>query len=70
MNPGISCEKREGGGYDFCRDESIKMPNEGILLVLAAKDAQLPATEVVQYHVRLHYPMGSENSWVYTLQEP
>jgi hypothetical protein len=70
MNPGISCEKRVGGGYDFCRDESIQMLNEGILLVLAASDDQSSGTEVPQYYIYLHYPLGSENSWVYALQEP
>ena len=70
MNAGIPCEERVGGGYDFCRDESIKMLNAGILLVLSTKDAQLPAREVVQYHLRLHYPLGGENTWVYKLQEP
>lgn len=70
MNAGIPCETRGGDGYDFCRDESIKMLNEGILLVLIAKVAQSPATEGVKPYVRLHYPLGSENSWVYFLQNP
>lgn len=70
MNAGISCETREGDGHDFCRDERIKMLNEGILLVLMSKDAQLPGTEVVQSHIKLFYPLGYENSWSYTLKNP
>lgn len=70
MNPAIPCERRIGGGYDFCRDESIKMDNEGILLVLAEKEKLLPGTEVPRFDIWLAYPLGSENSWTYNLQEP
>ena len=61
MNAGISCEKRDGGGYDFCHDESIEMKDEGILLVLPTKG---------ESSVHLAYPLGSENSWSYFLQKP
>lgn len=70
MNPAISCEERNGGGYDFCRDESIRMENEGILLILTLDDGQSPAKEVSGYTNWLVYPLGSENSWSYTHQEP
>lgn len=61
MNADISCEERDGGGYDFCHDESIKMNGEGILLVFAAKGG---------HSIHLAYPLGSENSWAYHRQEP
>lgn len=61
MNAGISCEKRDGGGYDFCHDESIEMKSEGILLVFAAKG---------ESSIHLAYPLGSEGSWSYHRKEP
>jgi hypothetical protein len=60
MNPAISCEKRDGDGYDFCQDKSMKMNGEGILLMLETTDKQ--------YY--LHYPLGSENTWIYGQQRP
>jgi hypothetical protein len=61
MNSDISCEKRDGDGYDFCQDESILMNGEGILIVLETPD---------EHYYYLHYPLGSENSYMYRLQEP
>jgi hypothetical protein len=70
MNPDIPCEKRIGDGYDFCRDETIIMDNEGILLVLASRAKASPGTQVPLHDIHLAYPLGSENSWPYALQEP
>jgi len=58
MNPDISCEIRDGGGHDFCRDEYIPMNGEGILIILGERS------------YNLHYPLGSENSWFYGLENP
>jgi len=70
MNPEIPCNVRVSGGFDFCQGESMRMENEGILLVLASREELLPGTEEVEAHIYMHYPLGSENSWVYTFQEP
>ncbi len=70
MNPEIPCEERIGGGYDFCRDETIKMNNEGILLVMTIRDNQLSRTEDPGKKIFLVYPLGSESSWSYHLQRP
>jgi len=68
MNSSISCQQRDGDGYDICQDESVSMENEGILLVLGTNLPDMsPEAEVFYY---LHYPMGSEGSWVYIRQEP
>jgi hypothetical protein len=69
MNVAIPCGQRDGGGYDFCQDRSIQMLNEGILLVLESSE-QKPGTREVQYYYHLTYPLGSENSYSYRLQEP
>jgi hypothetical protein len=61
MNSAISCSVRDGGGYDFCRDEYLPMNDEGILLVLGTPN---------QESIFLFYPLGSENSYVYSKQEP
>jgi len=68
MNPTISCQETDGGGYDICRDESIAMEDEGILLVLGT-NTEGTSPEDPQYYY-LHYPLGSEDSWVYALQDP
>lgn len=70
MNPGISCNKRDGDGHDFCRDEYIEMLNEGILIVVASSDELLPGTKIPHYYISLNYPLGSQNSWAYSLQSP
>jgi hypothetical protein len=70
MNSEIPCEKRVGGGYDFCRDETIKMDNEGILLVLATRAKESLGTDEPLYDIHLAYPLGYENSWIYTRQAP
>ncbi len=61
MNSEISCNVRSGGGYDFCRDEYLPMNDEGILLVLGTANPN---------NIFLFYPLGSENSYVYSKQEP
>ncbi len=61
MNVAISCEKRDGDGYDFCSDESIEMKGEGILLVYPTKG---------ESSIYLTYPLGSEGSWNYRRLEP
>ena len=51
-----------------CRNERIPMNGEAILLVLATSDTypQLGQGTVYCY---LHYPLGSENSYVYARQD-
>ncbi len=68
MNPGISCQITVGDGHDNCRDQYIKMDGEGILLVLETVKGTSPGQDERQYV--LHYPLGTEDSWVYTIQEP
>jgi hypothetical protein len=63
MNTDIPCEKRDGGGYDFCQDKQLDMNGEGTLIVLEATDGG-------KNYYYLFYPLGSENSYVYSLQEP
>jgi hypothetical protein len=60
MNSEIACRKRNGGGYDFCKDEYLHMEGEGILLVLATPSGK---------YIHLHYPLGDENSYAYSLLE-
>ncbi len=57
INPSFSCDQPTGymGWHDFCEDKTIAMDNEGILIVLGET---------------LDFPMGSENSWFYSLQKP
>lgn len=57
INPSFNCDEPTGHTvwYDFCEDKSIAIDNEGILIVLGKT---------------LDFPMGSENSWFYTKQEP
>ena len=61
MNTDISCEIRDGGGYDFCQDKYLRMNGKGILIVLETSDGR---------YNYLHYPLGSEGSWIYSLQKP
>ena len=63
MNVAIPCTETDGDGHDVCRNERIEMNGEGILLVLATSDAWPTLEEPVYYY--LHYPLGSENSYVY-----
>lgn len=65
MNPEIPCNKRNGGGYDFCRDEWVNMENEGILLVFTGKNWGATSTEEPQNTIWLAYSLGSEESWTY-----
>ncbi len=58
MNPDISCERRDGGGYDFCKEERISMEGEGKLIVLKTPDENF---------IYIHYPLGLENSYAYGL---
>ena len=60
MNADISCNTRNGGGYDFCEDERLIMEGEGILLVLVTPSGNF---------IHLHYPLGGENSYAYSLLE-
>ena len=69
MNSEISCNERNSDGYDFCQDETIDMLNEGILIVLVTS-VENPNTKQMQNYASLYYPLGSENSWVYDLQNP
>lgn len=69
MNVGIPCDMRDGGGYDFCRDEYLPMNGEGILIVLEISSDGL-YTQEPTYEYSLHYPLGSENSWAYHLKSP
>ena len=68
MNSAIPCTTADGGGHDICRNERIPMNGEAILLVLATSDTypQLGQGTVYCY---LHYPLGSENSYVYARQD-
>ena len=61
MNTDISCETLDGGGYDFCKDKYLPMDGEGLLLVLETS---------VEHYYYLHYPLGSESSWIYSFQGP
>lgn len=61
MNPDIPCEKRDGGGYDFCQDRYLSMNGEGILIVLETSE---------ENYTYLHYPLGSENSYLFGYQGP
>lgn len=66
LDPEKNCDSSGGYGHDFCQDQSIQMVNEGILLVLGSNeqnDNPFP-------RLKLWFPLGSENTWVYTLQEP
>jgi hypothetical protein len=69
MNPSISCDVRDGDGHDFCRNEYLPMNGEGILLVLEASGESSDTNEP-NYIYYLHYPLGSENSWTYSLKKP
>jgi hypothetical protein len=74
INPELSCDHPggRGGFYDFCRDEAVTMDNEGILLVLGvSKYNQSPGDHRSPTRwINLWVPMGSENTFVYQLQEP
>ncbi len=61
MNSAISCSVRDGDGYDFCRDEHLSMKDKGILIVLGTANPD---------NIFLFYPLGSENSYVYSRQKP
>jgi hypothetical protein len=61
VNPDIPCETQDGDGYDFCKDQYLPMNGEGILIVL--ETAGDPS------YRHLDYPLGSQNSYSYGLQE-
>jgi hypothetical protein len=69
LNPSISCDTTSGDGYDVCHDQSITMQGEGILAVLETQADASPGQQPPIYYY-LHYPLGSEDSWVYQLQAP
>lgn len=69
MNAAIPCGKRDAGGYDFCQDKYLNMNGEGILVVLEAYQEK-PSGGGRQYSYHLFYPLGSENSYAYSLQQP
>lgn len=58
MNSDIPCERRDGDGHDFCKDERINMEGEGILIALKTPE---------KHYIYLHYPLGLENSYAYRL---
>lgn len=67
INPDLGCDQSGGGGYDFCQNKSLLMADEGILLVLGVpKDSTQPPPR----GINLWFPLGSENTWTYSLQEP
>ena len=66
LDPEKSCDFSGGYGYDFCQDQSIQMVNEGILLILGSNEQN----DYPYPRLKLWFPLGSENTWVYTLQEP
>jgi hypothetical protein len=59
-----SCEDVDYNGYDFCSGRSVVMKGEGILLVLYQQEDGPFAG------LRLFFPLGSENVWVYEFQKP
>ncbi len=61
MNTDIPCNVRDGDGHDFCRNEYVPMNGEGILIVLETPN---------EHYYYLHYPLGSENSYMYRFQGP
>lgn len=65
----IPCGSIDGGGYDFCRDESLPMKGEGILFVIEGH-LDNPDPQGPKYIYALYYPMGSENVYSYSLQTP
>ncbi len=69
MNDAIPCARRDGGGYDFCQDKYLPMNGEGILVVLEVL-RENPSATGAKYYYFLSYPLGSENSYGYSLQEP
>jgi len=72
FNPGLSCDQAGGDGHDFCRNEQIRMENEGILLVMGVPKPRINlygGTDAPR-GISLIFPAGSENSWAYDLKEP
>jgi len=72
FNPELSCGQAGGGGHDFCRNTSLKMSGEGILLVLGVPRpiVSWPGSTFAARGISLMLPAGSENSWGYTLKDP
>ncbi len=72
INSDLDCDRPGGSGYDFCKNESIMMNDEGILLALGVpKDMMVsPQGTMPMRGINLWFPAGSENTWVYTLVEP
>lgn len=79
INPSFSCDQPTGyqTWHGFCEDttistETIAMDNEGILLVLGVSEEvrQSWPDSLPPRGINLWFPMGSEDSWSYSLQEP
>lgn len=69
INSDIPCEDHDGGGYDFCQDKYLPMNGKGILLVRETSNAK-PGSQATKYYYYLQYPLGSQNSYIYDLQQP
>jgi hypothetical protein len=67
----VSCEQVGGPIMDFCRHQGETV-SDGLLLVLGVPDGwgdsggTLPSAG----GINLWYPLGSENTWVYSLENP
>jgi len=72
FNPEISCTQRGASGHDFCRNASIPLSDDGVILVLGAPRPaiSLPGDTFAPRGITLWFPVGSENTWAYDLQEP
>ncbi len=68
MNPNFDCGHPTGKQYpyDFCEDRTIAVENEGVLIVIGYTQSAVPPFS----GVNLWFPLGSENTWVYSIQEP
>ncbi len=69
MNSAIPCSQRDGDGHDFCQNKYVPMNSEGILIVLGGLKER-PSASGPRYYYFLFYPLGSENSYAYSYQEP
>jgi hypothetical protein len=72
FNPAIPCSRPGGDGHDFCLNSGVAMEGEGILIVLGSPTPliRFPGGKYAPRGIKLLLPAGSENSWVYDLEEP